>query len=139
MKFRAICKSKIHRATVTSTDINYVGSIGIDSTLLEQADIIPGEKVCIWNVNNGERVETYAIPAPAGSGQITINGAAARKFQRLDKVIIVAFVLTDEPIAPKIILVNDDNAFVKYLVDNCPGDDINATALTGPVDEFVAG
>jgi aspartate 1-decarboxylase len=122
MQLRTICKSKIHRATVTFTDVNYVGSIGIDSALMERSNILPGEKVCVWNVNNGERIETYAIPAPPGSGQITINGAAARKFQRLDIVIIVAFVLTDEVVAPKMILVDEKNAFVKDLVDNQPGD-----------------
>lgn len=122
MQLRAICKSKIHRATVTFTDVNYIGSIGIDSTLMERANILPGEKVCVWNVNNGARIETYAIPAPAGSGQITINGAAARNFQRLDVVIIAAFVLTDEVVEPKMILVDEKNAFVKDLVDNQPGD-----------------
>jgi aspartate 1-decarboxylase len=121
MQLRAICKSKIHRATVTFTDVNYIGSIGIDSALMERSNIMPGEKVCVWNVNNGHRIETYAIPAPAGSGQITINGAAARKFQRLDIVIIVAFVLTDEVVTPKMILVDEKNAFVKDLVDNQPG------------------
>jgi aspartate 1-decarboxylase len=121
MQLRAICKSKIHRATVTFTDVNYVGSIGIDSALMERSNILPGEKVCVWNVNNGHRIETYAIPAPPGSGQITINGAAARKFQRLDVVIIVAFVLTDEVVTPKMILVDEKNAFVKDLVDNQPG------------------
>jgi aspartate 1-decarboxylase len=129
MKLRAICKSKIHRATVTETDVNYIGSIGIDTDLMQRSDIIPGEKVCVWNVNNGERIETYAIAAPAGSGHITINGAAARKFQRLDKVIIVAFSVTDEIVKPKMILVDNENAFVKDLVDNEPGPDMADTIL----------
>jgi aspartate 1-decarboxylase len=122
MQLRTICKSKIHRATVTFTDVNYIGSIGIDSALMERSNIMPGEKVCVWNVNNGARIETYAIPAPPGSGQITINGAAARSFQRLDIVIIAAFVLTDEVVEPKMILVDEKNVFVKDLVDNQPGD-----------------
>ena len=122
MQLREICKSKIHRATVTFTDVNYIGSIGIDIALMERSNIAPGEKVCVWNVNNGHRIETYAIPAPHGSGQITINGAAARSFQRLDIVIIAAFVLTDEVVEPKMILVDEKNAFVKDLVDNQPGD-----------------
>ena len=122
MQLRTICKSKIHRATVTFTDVNYIGSIGIDSALMERCNILPREKVCVWNVNNGARIETYAIPAPPGSGQITINGAAARSFQRLDIVIIAAFVLTDEVVEPKMILVDERNAFVKDLVDNQPGD-----------------
>jgi aspartate 1-decarboxylase len=135
MRFRVICKSKIHRATVTFTDVNYVGSIGIDSSLMERSDIVPGEKVCVWNVNNGERIETYAIPAPAGSGEITINGAAARRFQRLDKVIVVAFLLTDEVVKPKMILVDDSNAFVRDLVDNEPDPMADKMELSAPVAE----
>jgi aspartate 1-decarboxylase len=138
MRLRAICKSKIHRAIVTETDVNYVGSIGIDSDLMQRADIIAGEKVCVWNVNNGERIETYAIATPSGSGQITINGAAARKFQRLDKVIIVAFSVTDEVVKPKMILVDDENAFVKDLVDNEPGPDM-ADMMLAPASESVPG
>jgi aspartate 1-decarboxylase len=87
---------------------------------MERSNIVAGEKVCVWNVNNGDRIETYAIAAPAGSGEITINGAAARRFQRLDKVIIVAFALTDEDIKPRMILVDESNAFVRDLVDNEP-------------------
>ena len=64
MQLRAICKSKIHRATVTEANLEYVGSIGIDEDLLRRVDIVAGEKVAVWNLNNGERVETYAIPAP---------------------------------------------------------------------------
>jgi len=136
MQLRAICKSKIHRATVTETDVNYIGSIGIDSDLMQRSNIIAGEKVCVWNVNNGERIETYAIAAPAGSGHITINGAAARKFQRLDKVIIVAFSVTDEIVKPKMILVDNENVFVKDLVDNEPGPDM-ADMVLAPASETV--
>jgi aspartate 1-decarboxylase len=118
MQLRSICKSKIHHATVTEANVQYIGSIAVDSSLLEQVDIIPGEKVCVWNVNNGERIETYALPAPAGSGSIIVNGAAARRFQPGDIVIIVAFVLTDEVINPKMILVNGRNQFVEWLGDN---------------------
>ena len=96
MKLRAILKSKIHRAVVTGADIDYVGSVGVDQDLLERTDIIPGERVAIWNINNGIRIDTYAISLPRGSGQIVINGAAARHFHPGDKVIIVAFCLTDE-------------------------------------------
>jgi aspartate 1-decarboxylase len=118
MQLRAICKSKIHHAVVTDANVQYVGSIAVDSDLLERVDIVPGEKVCVWNVNNGERIETYALPAPAGSGSIIVNGAAARRFQRGDKIIIVAFVLTDETINPRMILVNERNQFVDWLGDN---------------------
>jgi aspartate 1-decarboxylase len=135
MRLRSICKSKIHRATVTETEVNYIGSIGIDKDLMARSDILPGEMVCVWNVNNGERIETYAIPAPAGSGQITINGAAARKFQKQDKVIIVAFLLTDEMVAPKMILVDETNTFVADLVDNQPGNTARSLAMATPAQE----
>ena len=90
MILRTMCKSKIHRATVTGADLNYVGSIGIDAGLMRRTDIRHGEQVCVWNLNNGERIETYAITMPEGSGAIVVNGAAARHFQRGDLVIIVA-------------------------------------------------
>ena len=93
MKLRAMCKSKIHHATVTGADLHYVGSIGIDAALLRLTDIVPGEQVSLWNVNNGQRIETYAIALPEGSGQMVVNGAAARHFQPGDAVIIVAFCL----------------------------------------------
>lgn len=138
MRFRAICKSKIHHATVTETDVSYIGSIGIDSDLMQRSDIIVGEKVCVWNINNGERIETYAIAAPAGSGHITLNGAAARKFQRNDKVIIAAFCVTDEILKPKMILVNDENVFVKNLMDNEPAPDM-AELVFASASESVPG
>jgi aspartate 1-decarboxylase len=103
---------------VTEANVQYIGSIAVDSELLERVDILPGEKVCVWNINNGERIETYALPAPAGSGDIVVNGAAARRFQPGDTVIIVAFVLTDEAIKPRMILVNPRNEFVEWLQDN---------------------
>ncbi len=118
MQLRAICKSKIHHATVTEANVEYIGSIAIDSDLLRLADIVPGEKVAVWNVTNGERVETYALPAPAGSGQILVNGAAAHRFSPGDKVIVAAFVLTDEIITPHMILVDGQNRFVDWLGDN---------------------
>ena len=86
-----VLKSKIHRVHVTQANVDYVGSITIDSELLEAANIIRGEKVQVVNVTNGERLETYAIPGEAGSGVICLNGAAARKFQPGDVVIIMAY------------------------------------------------
>jgi aspartate 1-decarboxylase len=118
MQLRAICKSKIHHAVVTQADVDYIGSIAVDADLLERVDILPGEKVCVWNVTNGERIETYALPAPRGSGDVIVNGAAAHKFRRGDRVIIVAFVLTDEVISPRMILVDERNHFVDWLGDN---------------------
>ena len=117
MKLRVICKSKIHHAVVTGADINYVGSVGIDAGLMRLTDIVQGEQVGVWNLNNGQRVETYAIALPEGSGQIVINGAAARHFHPGDRVIIVAFCMTDEMVAPRMIVVDQQNQFVKSLVD----------------------
>jgi aspartate 1-decarboxylase len=116
MKLRAICKSKIHHATVTGADVNYIGSIGIDHGLMRLTDIVEGEKVAVWNVNNGQRVETYAIPLPEGSGEIVVNGAAARHFHQGDTVIIVAFCLTDEVVTPRMIVVDERNQFIRDLV-----------------------
>lgn len=86
-----IMKSKIHRVSVTQANLNYIGSITIDSALMEAADIFEGERVYIVNNNNGERFDTYAIPGEPGSGTICLNGAAARKVQPGDIVIIMAY------------------------------------------------
>lgn len=86
-----VVKSKIHRVTVTQADLNYIGSITIDEDLLDAANIIPNEKVAIVNNNNGERFETYVIKGERGSGMICLNGAAARKVQLGDVIIIMAF------------------------------------------------
>jgi aspartate 1-decarboxylase len=86
-----VLKSKIHRVRVTGADLNYIGSITIDETLLEASNIIEGEKVSIVNINNGERFETYAIKGERDSGTITLNGPAARKVQRDDIIIIISY------------------------------------------------
>lgn len=93
---RCMLKGKIHRVTVTGADLHYEGSITIDSDLMEAADILPYEEVRIYNVNNGERFETYAIPGPAGSGVICINGAAAHKASTGDIVIVACFAQLEE-------------------------------------------
>ena len=90
-----VLKSKIHRATITRADLNYVGSIEIDQDLLEAANLIENEKVHIYNINNGERLETYVILGERGSGVISLNGAAARKVAVGDLVIIVAYATMD--------------------------------------------
>ena len=89
--------------------MDYVGSITIDQDLLDAAGIIEGELVHVWNVTNGERLETYTIPAERGSRVVCLNGAAAHLCNIGDKVIIAAFCLTDEPIQRKVVLVDDDN------------------------------
>lgn len=91
--FRVMCKSKIHRATVTDANLNYMGSITIDEELLVAADILPEERVQVVNVTNGARFETYVIPGPAGRGDICLNGAAARLAQAGDVVIIISYAL----------------------------------------------
>ena len=90
-----VMKSKIHRVTVTQANVDYVGSITIDSSLLEAANIIRGEKVQVVNVTNGERLETYAIPGPAGSGVVCLNGAAAHKASVGDVIIIISYASMD--------------------------------------------
>lgn len=109
MKLLNICKSKIHRATVTCCDVDYVGSVAIDSALMDAAGIVEGEMVHVWNVTNGQRLSTYAIPAEPGSGTICLNGAAAHRCNVGDKVILAAFCLTDEPIERKVVLVDEHN------------------------------
>ena len=96
MKFQIeVIKSKIHRVTVTQANLNYVGSITIDEELLDAANMIEGEKVQIMDINNGERFETYIIKGERGSGAICLNGAAARKVQPGDIVIIIAYAMMD--------------------------------------------
>jgi aspartate 1-decarboxylase len=108
-----LLKGKIHRATVTGADLNYEGSIEIDSSLMDAAGIIPFEQVDIWNITNGERFSTYAIPAQSGSGTVAINGAAARKVQPADEIIITAFAWMSEKQAthwkPHVVLVDKKN------------------------------
>jgi len=91
--FVHIVKSKIHRVKVTGADLNYIGSITIDEDLMDAANIIEGEKVQIVNNNNGERLETYAIPGLRNSGEITLNGAAARKVAKDDILILITYAM----------------------------------------------
>ncbi|WP_107976500.1 aspartate 1-decarboxylase [Neisseria mucosa] len=111
--FRTMLGGKIHRATVTEADLNYVGSITIDQDLLDAAGILVNEKVAIVNNNNGERFETYTIPGERGSGVVCLNGAAARLVQKGDIVIIMSYVMLSEPeIAAhesKVVLVDEHN------------------------------
>ncbi|MDD3723816.1 MAG: aspartate 1-decarboxylase [Lutibacter sp.] len=90
-----VVKSKIHRVKVTGADLNYIGSITIDEDLMNAANIMQGEKVHIVNINNGERLETYVIPGPRKSGEITLNGPAARKVAKGDIIIIISYGIMD--------------------------------------------
>ncbi len=109
-------KSKIHRATVTQADLHYVGSITISADLLEAADLLPGERVDVLDINNGQRLTTYVIEGPRGSGVIGINGAAARLVSPGDLVIIVAYAWVPDAEArtlePRVVFVDDHNAIV---------------------------
>src|SRR3954463_4444500 len=113
---RIMMKSKIHRATVTQADLHYVGSVSIDSALMEAADLLEGEKVAIVDITNGARLETYVIPAPAGSGMIGINGAAARLVHEGDLVIIISYcTVTDaeaRELRPKVVFVDANNGLI---------------------------
>jgi len=119
MTLRSICSAKIHRATITDANIDYIGSILLPPDLMDMVDIVEGQQVAVWDITNGARLETYAIRGSAGS-LVIINGAGAHLIHKGDKVIVAAFVLTDEAIKPKYILVNDDNAFDAWLVGGGP-------------------
>ena len=110
---RTMMKSKIHRCTVTDADLTYEGSITVDSLLMEAADFLPHEQVHVWNVNNGERFQTYVIPGPPHSGTICVNGSAARKVQRGDLLIIATFAgMNDEEarkLVPSVVYVDGEN------------------------------
>ncbi len=112
---RFVLRSKIHKATVTETNLNYIGSITIDEDLIEKAGFWPGEKVLVVSNTSGARLETYIIPGERNSGKICMNGAASHLIKEGEEIIIMGFELTDKPIKPKIILVDKKNRFVKYL------------------------
>lgn len=126
--FRTMMKSKLHRATVTEANLNYVGSITIDEDLMDQADLWANEKVQIVNNNNGARLETYIIPGPRGTGVICLNGAAARLVQPGDKVIIISYAAMDEQEArtysPKVVILDEENKPVQIM-----NHEVHATVL----------
>lgn len=116
---RTMLKSKIHRATVTDANLNYEGSCTVDMALIKQADLNPFERIFIYNINNGERFETYVIEGPEGSGVIALNGAAARKGMAGDLIIIVSYgMYTPEELGeyqPKILVLDQDNRVKKMV------------------------
>jgi len=119
---RQMLKSKIHRATITDCDIDYVGSVTLDPELMRQADMLPNEQVHVWDIENGARFVTYAIEGEAGSGIVQINGAAARLVRQGDKVIIASFGSYDEAdlerYSPIVVHVGEENEVVT--VDSDP-------------------
>lgn len=114
---RIMMKSKIHRATVTQADLDYVGSVTLDAELMEAADLLDGEQVAIVDITNGARIETYVIPGPRGSGVIGINGAAAHLVHPGDLVIIMSYAMLDDAEAralkPTVVHVDEKNRVVK--------------------------
>lgn len=115
--FVHMLKAKIHRATVMQAELNYVGSVTVDQDLLDEAGIHPYEKVQIVDVNNGNRFETYTIAGERGSGLICLNGAAARKVQLGDKIIIMCYAMVEEEkvedFVPKVLFVDDENRILR--------------------------
>jgi len=120
-------KSKIHRATVTQTELQYEGSLTLDSKLMEAADILPNEKVMVYNITNGERFDTYVIKGKAGTGTVCVNGAAARKACKGDLIIIVTYGLYSEDElknhSAKLVLLASDNSI--KLIKESPVDEID--------------
>ena len=112
---RFLLRSKIHRAYVTHTNPDYIGSIAIDQALMDKADLWEYEKVLVCDVTNGNRWETYVLAAEPGTGTVSVQGAGALLCEQGDCVIIMSFEASDEPVEPKMILVDRDNRFVEYL------------------------
>lgn len=120
--FRTICKSKIHRAVVTEANINYTGSLTLDSELMKASGLLPYEQVHIVDVNNGARLVTYCIEGSPGSGTVCVNGAAARLVAAGDTIIIIAYAQVSEEelnsFAPKIVLVNERNRIKQVVTES---------------------
>lgn len=112
---RWFLRSKIHRATITEANVEYIGSITIDQDLINKSGLMIGEKVLVVDNTNGARVETYVIPGEHGSGTVCMNGAAAHLIKQGDQVIIMGFELSNTPIEPKSILVDGENRFIRFL------------------------
>jgi aspartate 1-decarboxylase len=137
---RTMCKGKIHRATVTQANLNYIGSITIDQDLLEAADIYPYEKVQVVNVTNGSRLETYTIAGARGSGVICLNGAAARLTAEGDIVIIISYGQFDEQeirsLVPKVVFVDEQNRLTELkrvpLIEMLPVPELETEFESGP-------
>jgi aspartate 1-decarboxylase len=113
---RWFIRSKIHRATVTEANLDYIGSVTIDEELIEKTGILPGEKVLITSLTSGSRLETYVIAGPRGSGVFCMNGSAAHLIKKGEVVIVMGFELAETTIPAKVILVDEKNKFSEYLV-----------------------
>src|SRR3954471_10611553 len=133
---RIMMKSKIHRATVTQADLDYVGSMTLDADLMDAADLLDGEQVAIVDITNGARIETYVIPGPRGSGVIGINGAAAHLVHPGDLVILISYAQMDDATArtfrPQVVHVDAANRVIELGQDP-------AAAVPGMVDDLLRG
>ena len=125
MQLRSFMSAKIHKATVTRANLNYVGSLTVDTALLAKTGLQKNEKVLVVSNTSGARLETYIIEGEYGSGAIEVNGAAAHLIGEGEEIIIIAFALATEPVDPKAILVDAKNQFVCYL-DEKAGQDVHA-------------
>lgn len=110
-------RSKIHKATVTEANVDYVGSITVDSDLMERVGLSPGEKVLVASNTSGERLETYVIPGARSSGRIGMNGAAAHRIGKGEQIIIMGFELSESPVTARVVLVDASNRFVRDLTE----------------------
>lgn len=140
-RMRTMISGKIHRATVTGADLNYVGSVTIDLELLEAADILPGEQVDIVNVTNGNRLTTYTIPGEPGKGEVVLNGAAAHLVNVGDLVIVMCYTHLDDAAArthrPRVVFVDENNRMVDVGGDpgQVPANEQNLRPSGIPFDE----
>jgi len=112
---RWIMRSKIHSATVTEANLAYVGSITIDQELLDRSGLWPGEKVLVVSNTSGARLETYVIAGKSGSGAICVNGAAAHLIGEGEQIIVMGFEMTDQSLSPRVVLVDEENRFLRWL------------------------
>ena len=120
---RTVCKSKLHRATVTEANVQYAGSITLDADLMKAAGLVPYEQVHVVDIDNGSRLVTYCIEGTAGSGTVCVNGAAARLIAAGDKVIVIAYAQVTEAelegFAPKIVLLDEHNRIQEVITESC--------------------
>ncbi len=135
---RTMLNSKIHRATVTGADLNYIGSITIDALLLKAANILPFERVQVVDITNGHRLETYALEGEAGSGTIQLNGAAAHLVHVGDLVIIMSYVQVQDPVPdnwqPRVVLVNAQNQITDVRGLPASGSPASTSASTSNIE-----
>lgn len=114
---RWVMRSKIHNATVTEANLHYVGSITIDEDLMDAVGLWPGEKVLVVSNTSGARLETYVIVGARGSGDMCVNGAAAHLIRAGEQIIVMGFELADQPLQPKVVLVDSGNRFARWLAE----------------------